>query len=213
VTIRTLAIAVAVTVIDVAVAIPLGFYMAKIASRRTQQLLVVAVLLPLWASYLVKAYAWRSVLADHGIADWLLAHVGASSPGYGITATIITLSYLWLPYVVLPVYTGFNKIPDRLLEASTDLGARTVLTMRAVIGPLMVPSIVAGSVFAFSLSLGDYIAVGIVGGANQVLGNLIYTNVGAANNLPLAAAIALVPIFIIGVYLALAGRAGALGKL
>ena len=213
VTLRTLGIAIAVTIIDVAIALPIAFFMAKVASPRAQRLLVIAVLMPLWASYLVKAYAWRSVLSQDGILEWLLKPIGLHSPGYGVPATIITLSYLWLPYVILPIYAGLERVPDSLLEASADLGGRSTRTLRSVVLPLAFPAIVAGTIFAFALSLGDYITVNIVGGASQMLGNLVYTNVGAANNLPLAAAIALIPIAIIFGYLALVKRTGALDNL
>jgi len=169
--------------------------------------------MPLWASYLVKAYAWRSVLSQDGILEWLLAPLGLSTPGYGLTATVITLSYLWLPYVILPIYAGLERVPDSLLEASADLGGRTWRTLGSVVLPLVYPAIIAGTIFSFSLSLGDYITVNIVGGASQMLGNLVYTNVGAANNLPLAAAIALIPIVIIFGYLAIVRRTGALNNL
>ncbi|BDV32206.1 ABC transporter permease [Microbacterium terricola] len=213
VTLRTLGVAIAVTIIDVALALPIAFYMAKVASPRMQRFLVIAVLMPLWASYLVKAYAWRSVLSQEGILEWMLAPLGLHTPGYGLTATIITLSYLWLPYVILPIYAGLERVPDSLLEASADLGGKTWRTVGSVVLPLAFPAIIAGTIFSFSLSLGDYITVNIVGGANQMLGNLVYTNVGAANNLPLAAAIALIPIVIIFGYLALVRRTGALNNL
>ncbi|MFV0372488.1 ABC transporter permease [Microbacterium sp.] len=213
VTLRTVGVAALVTAIDVALALPIAFYMAKVASPRVQRILVIAVLMPLWASYLVKAYAWRSVLSQDGILEWLLAPLGLHTPGYGLPATVITLSYLWLPYVILPIYAGLERVPDSLLEASADLGGRTWRTVRSVVLPLAFPAIVAGTIFSFSLSLGDYITVNIVGGANQMLGNLVYTNVGAANNLPLAAAIALIPIVIIFGYLALVRRTGALNNL
>ncbi|GAA5036522.1 ABC transporter permease [Microbacterium fluvii] len=213
VTLRTLGVAIAVTIIDVAIALPIAFYMAKVATPRVQRFLVIAVLMPLWASYLVKAYAWRSVLSQDGILEWMLAPLGLHTPGYGLTATIITLSYLWLPYVILPIYAGLERVPDSLLEASADLGGKTWRTVGSVVMPLAFPAIIAGTIFAFSLSLGDYITVNIVGGANQMLGNLVYTNVGAANNLPLAAAIALIPIVIIFGYLALVRRTGALDNL
>ncbi|MEU1973087.1 ABC transporter permease [Microbacterium sp. NPDC019599] len=213
VTLRTVGIALAVTVIDVAIALPIAFFMAKVASPRVQRLLVIAVLMPLWASYLVKAYAWRSVLSQEGILEWVLAPFGLHTPGYGLTATIITLSYLWLPYVILPIYAGLERVPDSLLEASADLGGKSWRTIRHVVLPLAMPAIIAGTIFSFSLSLGDYITVNIVGGTTQMLGNLVYTNVGAANNLPLAAAIALVPIVIIFGYLALVRRTGALDNL
>ena len=213
VTLRTLGVALLVTLIDVALALPIAFYMAKVASPRVQRILVIAVLTPLWASYLVKAYAWRSVLSQDGILEWMLAPFGLHTPGYGLTATVITLSYLWLPYVILPIFAGLERVPDSLLEASADLGGKTWRTLALVVWPLTLPAIIAGTIFSFALSLGDYITVNIVGGANQMLGNLVYTNVGAAKNLPLAAAIALIPIVIIFGYLALVRRTGALNNL
>ncbi|TFC84535.1 ABC transporter permease [Cryobacterium sp. TMT3-29-2] len=213
VTVRTVGVALLVTLIDILVALPIAFFMAKVASPRWQRILVIAVLMPLWASYLVKAYAWRSVLSQNGIFEWLVAPFGGQSPGYGLPATVITLAYLWLPYVILPIYAGLERVPDSLLEASGDLGGKTWATLRLVVLPMIWPAIIAGSIFSFSLSLGDYITVNIVGGANQMLGNLVYTNVGAANNLPLAAAIALIPIVIIFGYLAVVRRTGALENL
>ena len=213
VTVRTVGVALLVTLIDILVALPIAFFMAKVASPRWQRILVIAVLMPLWASYLVKAYAWRSVLSQNGIFEWLVSPFGGETPGYGLPATVITLSYLWLPYVILPIYAGLERVPDSLLEASGDLGGKTWSTLRLVVLPMIWPAIIAGSIFSFSLSLGDYITVNIVGGANQMLGNLVYTNVGAANNLPLAAAIALIPIVIIFGYLAVVRRTGALENL
>ena len=213
VTLRTLGVALLVTLIDVLLALPIAFYMAKVATPRMQRVLVIMVLTPLWASYLVKAYAWRSVLSQDGILEWLLAPFGGHTPGYGLPATIITLSYLWLPYVILPIYAGLERVPDSLLEASGDLGGKTWPTLRLVVLPLVFPAIIAGTIFSFALSLGDYITVNIVGGASQMLGNLVYTNVGAANNLPLASAIALIPIVIIFGYLFLVRRTGALDNL
>ncbi|MFZ5849319.1 MAG: ABC transporter permease [Actinomycetota bacterium] len=213
VTVRTIGIALLVTVIDVLVALPIAFYMAKVASPRLQRFLVIAVLTPLWASYLVKAYAWRSTLSDGGLIEWLGAPLGVQSPGYGLPAIVITQAYIWLPYVILPIYAGLERVPDSLLDASSDLGARTGQTVRSVMFPLLLPAIIAGSIFSFSLTLGDYITVNIVGGANQMLGNLVYTNAGAANNLPLAAAVALIPITIMIVFLAAVRRTGALENL
>ncbi|WP_400997629.1 ABC transporter permease [Agromyces sp. GXQ0307] len=213
VTFRTIGVALLVTIIDVALALPIAFYMAKVASPRARRILVIAVLMPLWASYLVKAYAWRSVLSQDGILEWVLAPFGLHTPGYGLPATVITLSYLWLPYVILPIFAGLERVPDSLLEASADLGGKTWPTIRHVVFPMALPAIIAGTIFSFSLSLGDYITVNIVGGASQMLGNLVYTNVGAANNLPLASAIALIPIVIIFGYLALVRRTGALDNL
>lgn len=213
VTVRTVGVALAVTLIDVALALPIAFFMAKVATPRMRRVLLIMVLTPLWASYLVKAYAWRSVLSQDGILQWLVEPLGGETIGYGLPATIITLSYLWLPYVILPIYAGLERVPDSLLEASSDLGGRTWPTIRLVVFPLVLPAIIAGTIFSFALSLGDYITVNIVGGASQMLGNLVYTNVGAANNLPLAAAIALIPIVIIFGYLFLVRRTGALDNL
>ncbi len=213
VTLRTLGVAAAVTVIDVAIAVPIAFFMAKIASPRLRYTLVIAILMPLWASYLVKAFAWRSVLSDGGLFEWVLQPFGVQSPGYGLFAIILTQAYIWLPYVILPIFAGFERVPDSMLEAAGDLGASNGQTLRHVVWPLLLPAIIAGSIFSFSLTLGDYITVNIVGGANQMLGNLVYSNAGAANNLPLAAAIALIPIVIMLGYLALARRLGALENL
>jgi putative spermidine/putrescine transport system permease protein len=213
VTFRTLGIAALVTVIDAAIACPVALYMAKVASRRAQRLLVIAVLMPLWASYLVKAYAWRGMLGNDALVSWVVRPFGLDTPGYGLTALIITLSYLWLPYMVLPIYAGLERLPDSLLEASADLGARSTTTLRRVVLPTVFPAVVAGSVFTFSLTMGDYIAVQIVGGANQMLGNVVYDNVGAANNLPFAAAVATVPVVVMLAYLAAVRRTGALEDL
>ncbi|GID97054.1 ABC transporter permease [Amorphoplanes digitatis] len=213
VTLRTVGVAALVTVIDAVLAAPVAFFMAKVASPRWQPLLVAAILLPLWASYLVKAYAWRSMFGGGGLIDWAGAPFGIGSPGYGLTATVCTLAYLWFPYMVLPIFAGLERLPDSLLEASGDLGARPGRTLRTVVLPLAFPAVVAGSIFTFSLSLGDYVAVEIVGGTSQFLGNLVYDNIGAANNQPLAAAVGLVPVVVMIVYLFLARRAGALENL
>jgi putative spermidine/putrescine transport system permease protein len=213
VTLRTVGIALAVTVVDVLLALPIAFYMAKIASPRARGILVISILMPLWASYLVKAYAWRSVLSNVGIFAWLLRPIGLDTPGYSLIGAGITLGYLWLPYVILPIYASLEKVPNNLLEASSDLGAKTWSTVRRIVFPLILPGIVAGSIFSFSLTLGDYITVNIVGGANQMLGNLVYSNVGVANNLPMAAAIALVPVIIMFGYLSAVRKSGALDNL
>jgi putative spermidine/putrescine transport system permease protein len=206
-------VALAVTIIDIAIALPIAFYMAKLASRRMQRVLVIAVLTPLWASYLVKAFAWRSMLSDGGIVEWSASRFGLDSPGYGLVAVVLTQAYIWLPYVILPIFAGLERVPDSLLDAAGDLGASAWQTMRTVVFPMLVPAIIAGSIFSFSLTLGDYITVNIVGGANQMLGNLVYTNVGAANNLPLAAAVALIPVLIMVGYLGAVRRTGALENL
>lgn len=213
VTLRTIGIALGVTIVDVLIALPIAFYMAKIASPRTRGILLISILMPLWASYLVKAYAWRSVLSNVGIAAWLLRPIGLDTPGYSLLGAGITLGYLWLPYVILPIYASLEKVPSNLLEASSDLGAKTFTTLRKVVFPLILPGIVAGSIFSFSLTLGDYITINIVGGASQMLGNLVYGNVGVANNLPMAAAIALVPVIIMFGYLTAVRKTGALDNL
>ncbi|NMO56426.1 ABC transporter permease [Actinoplanes sp. TBRC 11911] len=212
VTLRSVGVAAAVTVICVVLAVPMALYMAKVASPRSRHWLVIAILTPLWASYLVKAYAWRVLLANGGPVDWLLGGPGRG-PGYGLFATIIVLSYLWLPYMILPIYAGLERLPDSLLEASADLGARGSRTFRAIVLPILVPSIFAGSIFTFSLSLGDYITVQIVGGKTQLIGNLVYANIGAANNLPFAAALAVIPVLIMVIYLVAVRRSGALEEL
>ena len=213
ITLRTVGIAVLVTVIDAVLAFPIALYMAKIASPRAQRLLVIAVLMPLWASYLVKAYAWRGMFSADGPIAWIAQPFGLDTPGYGIIATIVTLSYLWLPYMILPVYAGLERVPDSLFEASADLGAGSWHTLRRVVLPMTFPAFVAGSVFTFSLTMGDYIAVKIVGGTTQLLGNVVYDNQGAANNLPFAAAVATIPIVVMLAYLAAARRTGALEQL
>ncbi|MEP6844160.1 MAG: ABC transporter permease [Pseudolysinimonas sp.] len=207
VTLRTIVVALSVTVIDAVIAFPMAFYMAKIASPRTRAFFLVAVTTPLWASYLVKAYAWRVLLEPNGPIDIL---TGGHSPGYGLPATVITLSYLWLPYMIIPLFAGFDRVPSSLIEASADLGASTARTVRSVILPLVFPAIAAGSIFTFSLSLGDYIAVTIVGGKTQLLANLIYGQLVTANNQPLAAALSIVPLIAIIIYLLAMRRTGAL---
>jgi putative spermidine/putrescine transport system permease protein len=213
ITLRTIGIAALVTVVDAVVAFPIALYMAKVASARAQRLLVIAVLMPLWASYLVKAYAWRGMLSDGGVVSWVAAPFGLDTPGFGLAGLIVTLAYLWLPYMILPVFAGLERLPGSLLEASADLGAGAGHTLRRVVLPMAFPAVVAGSIFTFSLSLGDYIAVQIVGGANQLLGNVVYDNVGAANNLPFAAAVATIPVVVMLLYLWGVRRTGALENL
>jgi putative spermidine/putrescine transport system permease protein len=210
---RTLGVATLVTVLDAVIALPMALYMAKVASRRARRLLVVAILTPLWASYLVKAFSWRVMLASGGPLDWALRPLHVSGPGYGLTAVTLTLAYLWLPYMVLPVYAGLDRLPDSLLEASADLGASAWRTFRSVVLPMIFPALVAGSIFTFSLSLGDYIAVKIVGGRTQLFANVIYDNIGVADNLPFAAAAAVMPVLLIVLYLVLVRRTGALENL
>ncbi len=205
-TLRTIGIALTVTVICIVLAVPLALYMAKVASTRVRLALVVAVTTPLWASYLVKAYAWRMLLSPEGPLHWLAGY----TPGYGLVATTLTLAYLWLPYMVIPVFAAFERVPDALIDASSDLGASDTTTLRTVVAPLVFPGIAAGSIFTFSLSMGDYIAVTIVGGKTQMLGNIIYGQLVTANNQPLAAALSLIPLIAIVLYLLAMRRTGAL---
>jgi putative spermidine/putrescine transport system permease protein len=212
VVLRTLGIAISVTFLCSVLAIPMAFYMAKIARPHSQKILVALVLTPLWASYLVKIYAWRTMLEPgSGVLDWLLAPIGIHSPGFGGPAIIIGLSYLWLPYMILPIYAGLERLPNNLLDASGDLGAHNFYTFRKVILPLIFPSLVAGSMFTFSLSLGDYITAQIIGGKLQMLGNVVYQNFSI--NLPFAATIAMIPVSIMALYLYLVRRTGALASM
>ncbi|WP_293240326.1 ABC transporter permease [Mycolicibacterium sp.] len=206
VTLRTVGVAVLVTVLCAVLAVPLGLYMAKIASPRVRLAMVVAVTTPLWASYLVKAYAWRVLLSPEGPLSWATGY----SPGYGLTATVITLTYLWLPYMIIPVFAAFERVPNHLIDASSDLGASDFSTLRMVVAPLVFPGIAAGSIFTFSLSLGDYIAVTIVGGKTQMLGNIIYGQLVTANDQPLAAALSIIPLAAVILYLLAMRRTGAL---
>ena len=208
---RTLGIALAVTVIDAVIAFPMAFAMARIVRPARRKLLVVAVLTPLWASYLVKAYAWRVMFSQGGLIDWAGEPVGVSSPGYGTTAVIVVLAYLGLPDMILLIYIGLEQLPANLRDASSDLCAGSGRTFRSVVLPLIKPSIFAGSVFTFSLSLGDYIAVKIVGGKTEVLGTAIADNVTL--NLPLAAALSCIPVAMIVAYLLAVRRTGALDSL
>ncbi|MGZ4629802.1 MAG: ABC transporter permease [Oryzihumus sp.] len=213
VALRSLGVAAAVTVVDALIALPIAFYMAKVAGSRARQVMVVAILTPLWASYLVKAYSWRIMLGDNGAINWALGPFGIHGPGYGLFATVLTLAYLWLPFMILPVYAGLERVPDSLLEASSDLGASSTRTFRSIVMPLLFPALVAGSIFTFSLSLGDYITVKIVGGATQLFANVIYDNIVTANNLPFAAAAATFPVLAMVIYLLLVRRTGALDNL
>ena len=212
VVLRTLGMAAAVTITCAVVAFPIAYYMARIASPRRRGLLVVAVLMPLWASYLIKAYSWRLILAEDGVLNWLLQPFGLKGPGYGEVGLWLVFTYLWLPYMILPVYAGLERIPNSLLEASADLGGRGWRTFRHVILPLAFPAVVAGSIFTFSLTMGDYIAPNLVTRGEQFIGNLILTNFGVPN-LPLAAAQSLVPLAIMIIYLLVARRLGAFDAL
>ena len=208
---RSIGVALAVTALCVVIAFPVAFYTARVARPRWRPLLVVAILTPLWASYLVKVYAWRLILSEGGLADWMLKPFGLSGPGFGLPATVLTLTYLWLPYMILPIHTALEQLPANLLDASADLGARGWRTFRSVVLPMVLPSVAAGSIFTFSLSLGDYITVQIVGGKTQLIGNVVYSNIEL--NLPMAAALGTVPVVVIVVYLLAMRRTGALSSL
>jgi putative spermidine/putrescine transport system permease protein len=199
---RTVAVAVAVTLLCALLALPLATYSALVARR--PRVLVAVVLTPLWASYLVKVYAWRVLLAPEG-------PLGGWGPGYGWTAVVLTLTYLWLPYMVLPLHAGLAAMRGSYLEAAADLGARPWTAFRTVVLPVLAPAVAAGSVFTFSLSLGDYITVSLVGGTGQMLGNLVYQNF--STDLPFAAAVALLPLLVMAAYLLTIRRTGALGRL
>jgi putative spermidine/putrescine transport system permease protein len=201
---RTVIMAAVVTVTDAVVAVPFAYYMARVATTRGRQALFVAVLLPLWASYLARVYAWIVILQKGGTLSWTLSKLGlgAVNIGYTNTAMWLVFSYIWLPFMVVPIYAALERIPDSLLEASGDLGARNWRTIRSVVLPLALPGVVAGSIFTFSLTLGDFITPILVGGANSnFIGNVIYSNIGTAGNLPFAAALAVVPIVIMIFYL------------
>ncbi len=203
---RTILIAALVTLTDALLAFPIAFYMAKLASRRGKAILVVAVLLPLWSSYLVKVYSWRTMLSSDGVLNWALHPFGLHGPGFGNVAVWLVMSYLWLPYMILPIYAGLERIPDSLISASEDLGAAPTTTFRRVILPLVFPAVVAGSIFTFSLTLGDYITPRLVSN-NQFIANVVANNFVV--DLPLAAALALVPIVVMVAYLLVARRLGA----
>jgi putative spermidine/putrescine transport system permease protein len=209
---RTIGIAAAVTVTDILLAVPFAFFAARIASKRLQAVLFVAVLIPLWSSYLVRVFAWRLILAKDGILNWGLGQIGLGSVniGYSNWAMWIVFSYIWLPFMILPVWAAIERVPDSLIEASADLGARGWRSFRLVLLPLILPGIVAGSIFSFSLTLGDFITPTLVGGAGSTfIGNVVYQEVGISNNVPFAAAFATVPLVIMGIYLLVARRLGA----
>jgi putative spermidine/putrescine transport system permease protein len=214
VALRTVKIAALVTVIDALIAFPLAYYMVRVASVPVRRLLLLAILMPLFSSYLVRVYAWRLILDDQGALSWSLGKLGLHGVhlGFSQTAVLIVFVYLWLPFMVLPVYGALERIPGGLLEASGDLGGRGFATFRRVVLPLALPGVVAGSIFTFSLTLGDFLTPVLVGNT-QFIGNVIYSDVGTAGNLPAAAAYATVPIGIMLVYLLIARRLGAFESL
>jgi putative spermidine/putrescine transport system permease protein len=210
--VRTVGMAAAVTVTDAVVAFPFAYFMARIATPRTRTALFVAILLPLWASYLAKVYSWLLIFTHSGFLDWSLGKLGLGQVHliYTNWAVFTVFCYLWLPFMIIPVYAALERIPASQIEASQDLGGRTWRTTRSVLLPLALPGIVAGSIFTFSLTLGDYITPLLVGGTSaNFMGNIIYTNIGIANNVPFAAAMALVPVVIMAVYLLSARALGA----
>lgn len=208
---RTIGIAAAVTITDAILAFPFAYFMARHASPRLRAVLFVLVLLPLWSSYLARVYAWRLILAKEGALNWALRdlHLPTVGVAYSNWAMWIVFSYIWLPFMILPIYAALERVPDSYLEASRDLGARNWMTFRRVLFPLALPGVVAGSIFTFSLTLGDYITPQLVG-SSQFIGNIVYRNVlGLSNNVPFAAAYATVPLVVMAIYLLLARRAGA----
>ncbi len=221
---RTLTMAFAVTVADALIAFPLAYYMAKFSSQRLKSFLYLAVLVPLWSSYLVRVYAWRLILAKEGILgwfisriglqpvlDWILALPGIGGPSLGLSALgmFIAFVYVWLPYMILPIQTALERVPRSLEEASSDLGARPLQTLRSVILPLALPGVIAGSIFTFSLTLGDFIVPQVLGNSKVVIGSAVYSHQGTAGNIPLAAAFTMGPIVIMIVYLLIARKLGA----
>lgn len=216
ITLRTLGIASAVTLTCIVLAFPYAFFLVRVASTRLRVILLVATVLPLWVSYLVRVYSWRLILNPDGALNWALEGVGLPAQDilYTNWAMWLVYSYIWFPFMVLPVYASLERIPGSYLEASADLGAKGLATLRRVVLPLAVPGIAAGSIFTFSLTLGDYIAPGLVGGPNsQLIGNVVFANVGVAGNVPFAAAFATVPLAIMAVYLVLMKRLGAFENL
>jgi putative spermidine/putrescine transport system permease protein len=225
---RTVAMAVAVTIASAVIAFPVALYMARHAGPRLKALFYVGILLPMWTSYLVKVYAWRLILAKQGIASWgldqaglggaleqLLAVpvIGGPSLASSYLGMFVVFVYMWLPFMILPLAAALERVPDSLLQASADLGATPRQTFTHVVLPLALPGLAAGSIFTFSLTLGDYIIPTVVGAPGYFIGMMVYQQQGTAGNLPLAAAFSVVPIVLIGVYLALARRLGAFDAL
>ena len=225
---RTLVMAVAVTVASAIVAFPIAHYMARHARGRTKALFYVAVMLPMWTSYLVKVYAWRLILAKQGILSWVLGALGLqgaldallAAPGVGgpslsssYLGMFIVFVYMWLPFMILPLTAALERVPASLVQAAADLGATPAQTLRQIVLPLALPGLAAGSVFTFSLTLGDYIIPSVVGAPGYFIGMMVYQQQGTAGNVPLAAAFSVVPIVLIAIYLALAKRLGAFDAL
>jgi len=208
---RTLGIALVVTVLSILVSVPLGIFMAKIAQPWLRAVLAVAITLPLWAGYLVKILAMRVTFTEEGFFNAMLAPFGVSGPGFSLFTVVLTLTYLWLPYMAVPVYTAIRQLPPNLFDAAADLGAGAWRTVSTVVLPLIKPAIIAGSIFTFSLSLGDYIAAKFVGGSTQMIGSIIASNINL--NPPIAAAFSVVPIAFVVIYLLSVQRTGALERM
>jgi putative spermidine/putrescine transport system permease protein len=220
---RTVTMAVCVTLATAALAFPVAWYMARCATPRLRAGLMLAVLLPLWSSYLVRVYAWKLILAKEGVVSWAfdragltwvldgvlaLPAIGGPSLSVSWIGTFLAFTYVWLPYMILPIEAALERVPESLLEASGDLGARPSVTFRRVVLPLAFPGIVAGSIFTFSLTLGDFVVPGVLGNSSLFIGQAVLAHQGTAGNIPLAAAFTAVPMAIMGVYLLLARRAG-----
>jgi putative spermidine/putrescine transport system permease protein len=209
---RTVFIAAAVTFSDALMAWPFAYVMVRLAGPKMRGVLMLLVLLPLWSSYLARVYAWRLILAHNGALNWALHSIGlpGASIGYSNWAMWIVFSYLWLPFMILPLYAALERIPPSLLEASADLGAKGFTTFRRVLWPMALPGMVAGSIFTFSLTLGDYVTPVLVGGpGSDFIGNVVYANVGVTNNIPFAAAYAILPLLVMALYLLIARKLGA----
>jgi putative spermidine/putrescine transport system permease protein len=212
VAVRTVLIAGAVTLADAVIAFPFAYFMARLAGPRLRAVLFVLVTLPLWASYLARVYAWQLILNHDGLLNWTFHKLGLPSENllYTNTAILIVFSYIWLPFMIIPIYAALERIPHSYIEASRDLGAKGGRTLRSVILPLALPGIVAGSIFTFSLTLGDYITPSLVGGpSSQFIGNVVYDSVNQSSNLPFGAAYAVVPVLVMAAYLVIARRFGA----
>ena len=225
---RTVLMAASVTIAAGIIAFPIAYYAARYASGRWKAFFYLGIMLPLWSSYLVRVYAWKLILAKEGILTWVAAElhltwllnavlaipvIGGPSLSISYIGTFLVFLYIWLPFMILPMQAALERVPSSLIEASADLGARPAQTFRAVIFPLALPGIVAGSIFTFSLTLGDYIIPQIVGSSRLFIGQAVYAHQGTAGNIPLAAAFTVVPIIIMGVYLTIAKRMGAFDAL
>jgi putative spermidine/putrescine transport system permease protein len=225
---RTAIMAATVTVIDALIAFPLAYYIAKFASPRLKTWLIIAVTIPLWSSYLVRVYAWKLILAKEGILSWFInllgldgalnwllsfESIGGSSLALSPIGMFIVFAYIWLPYMIIPIQTALERVPNSLLEASSDLGAKPAQTFRTVILPLAFPGVVAGSIFTFSLTLGDFIVPLSLGNSKFFIGQAVYSYQGTAGNIPLAAAMTMGPVLIMIGYLLIARRLGAFDAL